>query len=161
MNPYREVYDAVLQTIRTNSALSSLLTFVPIGDVNLMGTERRPLADDVENKLRVALVPLGGKLDNISSSNSRATEQYLLKSIKGSISLEAILDLKWLLLKAFWKDRSLGLYYVENVDVLTVTDESMIGTGAVNEGKGPSVTWQVSLVIVVRFLLNRTTLPMS
>ena len=158
MNPYREVYDAILRVLRTDATLSSLLTFVPIKDINREGTTRREIGD---TRLRVALVPIGGKLENISSSSSRATEQYLLQSVTGTMPLDNVLDLKWLLLKTFWKDRSLALSYVENVDVLSVTDESLIGTGAVNEGKGPSVSWQVTLVIVVRFLLNRTALPMA
>jgi len=159
MNPYRDIYEALYRVIRTDVALSSILDLkpMPLFDGNDAGVARREIGADepTDPKLRVALVPLGGKLENISSSTTRCTESYALRTVHGSITLPQSLDLKWLLLKAIWKNRSLGLDWVENVDVGSITDEAEIGTGA------DSVAWDVTVVIVVKFLLNRTQLPMA
>ena len=158
-NPYRDVYEAIMAVMRTDPGITARASFVPMNEVDALGTARRKLDDGAA--LKLAIVPLGGKLNSISSSTSRAVEQYAVRSVAGNLPMDAVIDLKWVLIKAFWNARDLNLSYVESVDVLSVADESAIGTGSVDGGEGPSVTWQVSLVIEVSFLLNRTTLPMS
>ena len=158
-NPYREVYDAIMKIMKADPFIAALVSFVPIEGVNMQGVARRELENP--ETLRIALVPLGGSLENISSSSSRATEQYALRSTSGLMSLEKVLDLKWYLLKAFWNNRDLNLDYVENAEVVNVSDESIVGTSSADSGEGPSVVWNVSLVIKVSFILNRTILPMA
>jgi hypothetical protein len=74
------------------------------------------------------------------------------------MGLETALAVRWACLATIWRQRTLGLSYVEKIDVEVTTRTVEQGTANV-QPKRPDYEYVVTVAISI--LLDRTTLPMG
>jgi len=160
-NPYEETYETLVRTLQGDPELGALAEFVPVDldDADNLGVSRRNLDDG--DKLRLAVIPRGGNVVLISSTSSEVREEYRVEAVGGAISLRLLWKLKWALLRSLWSQQTLDLDYITGLDVLLVSDEPMIGTKAVKQGTGDSVSWKLAILIRITMVFNRTDLPVG
>lgn len=158
IDPFTEVYGKIWDLLEAHEGFTSLIR---LGNrIRLDGSRKEPRKERVldADLPEVVLLPAAGEAEPFATSDSvRLAQQYELQATSGDIRIDtAFFPLKYELIKALCRaEENLGLAYVTNVRVLTVTDNLPDA-----EAERGLPGWVLRIVIAVDMWFDRSTLQL-